>query len=85
MSPASRTEHHLSGYGGQAAIPPVRSGSVEDQPQPPPLFWYRSSAVLASNFMTTAETAAGTLLSRSLGEIGFLADDSAPIPSGQTP
>src|ERR1700722_9753957 len=39
----------------------------------PAAVWYRSSAVLASSFMITAETEAGTVLNRSRGETGFLA------------
>src|ERR1700730_10252957 len=39
----------------------------------PAAVWYRSSAILASNFITIADTEAGTLLERSSGGVGFLA------------
>src|ERR1700751_4214166 len=39
----------------------------------PMAVWYRSSAVLASSFITMAETADGTVSSRSLGATGCLA------------
>ena len=52
---------------------PFETGSAEDRSQHPPPSDIVSSTVLESNFIVIAETAAGTLLSRSPGVAGCLA------------